>query len=445
MNFSNTALSQPMIDNLTQLGFKAMTPIQEKAIPLALQNHDLIAKAKTGSGKTAAFGIPIIEKLDVKKYAVQTLILCPTRELAEQVTKEIRRFAKAYHNIKVLMLVGGASFGFQQRSLSHQAHIIVGTPGRVLKHMKKGNLTLDHVQTLVLDEADRMLDMGFYDEISEVVGFIPKERQTLLFSATFSDEIMEVTREFTHKADKVEIEERANKIDEKFYLCRSDDKFDTLCNIFATYPISNALIFCQTKEGTSKLSDMLETQGIMALAINGDMEQIDRTETLLRFANGSCNLLVATDVAARGLDIKELDAVINYDLPRTHDIYTHRIGRTGRADAAGMAFTFTTPHTDLFPNITLEETAHLNTANPYQLTPTHQTICIYGGRKDKLRAGDILGALTKEGGIDGKSIGKIDINDKYSYVAIANDTVKQTLDYLKKGKIKNKYFDTVLL
>jgi ATP-independent RNA helicase DbpA len=341
MKFSNLALSKEMLHNLNEIGYKEMTPIQAEALPHILEGKDVIAQAKTGSGKTAAFGIGVLTKLQVKKFRVQSLILCPTRELSDQVAKELRLLARGTHNVKILTLCGGAAFGPQLGSLRHGAHIIVGTPGRILKHLKKETLSLEDLDMLVLDEADRMLDMGFSEEINEVLSFTKKRKQTLLFSATYTDEVIDISKSIQHEAISVKTTstEVANNITERFYEVQTHQKMDTIINILSNFKPENVIIFTNTKVDAKELADNLQKKKIDALAIHGDLEQYERNDVLVQFANRSCPVLIATDVAARGLDIKEMSMVINYDLPHGDETYTHRIGRTGRAGQDGLAFT----------------------------------------------------------------------------------------------------------
>ena len=451
MNFSTLSLSKEMLDNLDSLGYKKMTPIQAEALPPILDNKDVIAQAKTGSGKTAAFGIGLLNRLDVKKFRVQSLVLCPTRELADQVAKELRKIARFKHNIKILILCGGESFGKQLGSLSHQAHIIVGTPGRVLKHLNKDSLNLENLETLVFDEADRMLDMGFMEEIQSVLEYVPQERQTLLFSATYDNEIVEISKKIQQNAVSVKTvtTESANKIDEHFY--EVDSKLDTLIKIFSTYEPENVIVFTNTKIEAKELADNLQKAKIDALAIHGDLEQYERNDVLVQFANKSCPILVATDVAARGLDIKELSMVVNYDIPHGSETYTHRIGRTGRAGADGIAITLydssEIDKADEYKNETrkFESAQSLKLKAGFEMKPQYVTLVIEGGKKDKVRPGDLLGALTGDAGLKGSSIGKIDIYDRQSYVAIERALIKEAHAQLSKGKIKGKKFSVWIL
>ena len=452
-NFSNLPLSTDMISNLTKIGYENMTPIQAEALPIILEGKDVIAQAKTGSGKTAAFGIGLLSKLDVKKFRVQTLVLCPTRELADQVAKELRVIAKFAHNIKILTLCGGAAFGPQLGSLRHGAHIIVGTPGRILKHLNKETLNLENLETLVLDEADRMLDMGFIEEIDKVLEYAPKTRQTLLFSATYTNEITGISNRIQNDAVMVKTvsTEVANNIEEKFYAITEGSKADTLIKIFSTYKPENIIVFTNTKIEAKELAENLAKNKIDALAIHGDLEQYERNDVLVQFANKSCPVLIATDVAARGLDIKELSMVVNYDIPHGEETYTHRIGRTGRAGKEGIAITlydsYETQNADEYQNGTREflESSSLIKSQGFEMKPQFVTLVIEGGKKDKLRAGDLLGALTGDAGIQGSSIGKIDIYDRQAYVAIERGLINEAHKQLSKGRIKNKNFSVWIL
>jgi ATP-independent RNA helicase DbpA len=451
MKFSKLFLSKEMLSTLDSIGYADMTPIQSEALPLIIEGKDVIAEAKTGSGKTAAFGIGLLNKLDVKKFRVQSLVLCPTRELADQVAKELRRIARFKHNIKILILCGGESFGKQLGSLEHQAHIIVGTPGRVLKHLNKESLDLSNLETLVLDEADRMLDMGFIQEIQSLLAFAPKKRQTLLFSATYNDEILQISKQIQTDAVSIKTQtmEVENKITEYFY--KTDNKQETLIEIFSTYKPQNVIVFTNTKVEAKELADALQKAKIDALAIHGDLEQYERNDVLVQFANKSCPILVATDVAARGIDIKELSMVVNFDLPQGSETYTHRIGRTGRAGAEGIAISlydvYESEKAEAYKNTTriFKSADSLKSVVGFEMKPQFVTLVVEGGKKDKLRAGDLLGALTGDVGFKGSSIGKIDIYDRQSYVAIERILIKKAHEKLNSGKIKGKNFAVWIL
>jgi ATP-independent RNA helicase DbpA len=450
-DFSTLPLTSAMISNLNILGYKTMTPIQAESIPAVLNNHDVLAQAKTGSGKTAAFAIGILQRLIPTQNQVQAMVLCPTRELAEQVTQEMRRLARFTNNIKILTLCGGTPTRPQTLSLEHRAHIVVGTPGRICDHLRKRNLHLDYLTTLVFDEADRMLDMGFEEDIDEILSYTPKKRQTLLFSATFSDAIRRLSKEFQIDAKEITVESHhaENVIVQRFFDTEMNNKLATIASILWTFKPESTLIFCNTKQQCHDLLDYLVHEKFHALGINGDLEQKERTEMLTLFANRSTSILIGTDVAARGLDVKDLSAVINFDLPYDPEMYIHRIGRTGRAGKEGLAFSLVTPE-DLFrledinryqnSKFRTESTTALVTEGGVTLLPPMITISINGGRKSKIRAGDILGALTGAAGIDAKLIGKINIFDMFSYVAVNRSVADEAVDMLSRIPVKGKRF-----
>ncbi|MBT3472531.1 MAG: ATP-dependent RNA helicase DbpA [Gammaproteobacteria bacterium] len=452
-DFSLLPLSDSMLHNLKELGMAQMTPIQAQSLPQILQGRDVIAQAKTGSGKTAAFGLGVLHQLNGKRFRVQSLILCPTRELADQVAKELRRLARMSDNTKILALTGGLPFGAQLDSLRHGVHVVVATPGRVLKHLQKGSLKLNELKSLVLDEADRMLDMGFIEEIEEVISYAPKQRQTLLFSATYPAEIEQLSDAVQSNALQVETHssEVANPIEEHFYEAQPQQEKAALLQILAHYRPEHAMVFTNTKLEAKELAKTLLKQGVDALAIHGDLDQIERTDVLVQFANQSCSILVATDVAARGLDIKSLEMVINYGLPQDDATYTHRIGRTGRAGERGVAVTLISGRETLAAEAyqngvrSFELVSRLPAVEQFSLQAKNRTLVIGGGKKDKVRPGDLLGALTGDAGIDGKAVGKIDLYDRQSYVAIARNRAEKARDRLKRGKIKGRKFTVGLL
>lgn len=448
--FSSLPLKESLLTNLGSLGYVQMTPVQEQSLPIMLNGQDIIAQAKTGSGKTAAFGLSILNHLSIENYAVQALVLCPTRELAEQVSQAIRQLARLMPNLKVLNLSGGMPLKPQLDSLRHGAHIIVGTPGRVQKHLDKASLSLKHLHTLVLDEADRMLDMGFIDAMQEIIIHCPKQRQTLLFSATYPAEIKKLAAEFMLTPKRVVIEETHTQleIEQRFYEVKTQcNKYPLLKALLLHYQPSSTLIFCNTKEQTTKLAALLKLEGFSAIALNGDMEQRERDIAMIQFINLSCSILVATDVAARGLDIKELPAVINYDLAFESTVHIHRVGRTGRAGSKGLALSLTLV-TDAERLCAIEENqaqplvwgemSELDITNSTIPQPSMVTLCLSAGRKDKIRPGDILGALTKDAGLAADMIGKIDITPLYSYVAIHHSQANQAFRHLQTGKLKGR-------
>jgi ATP-independent RNA helicase DbpA len=444
-------LSNEMLNNLSNLGYKELTQIQKEVTPYILDGKDVIAQAKTGSGKTAAFSMGIIEKINTKSNTIQAIVLCPTRELAEQVSKEIRLLARAKPNLKVLLLSGGHSFGYQLRSLRHGAHIVVGTPGRVLKHLNKESLDAKGIKHLVLDEADRLLDMGFIEEIESIINFTPSSRQTLLFSATISEEINSISSKFQKSAIEVKIMQAHTQetIKEFVFNLNNNSKDEALLRVLSHYSPNSAIIFCNTKSKATDIANLLQDNSIDALEIHSDLEQIDRRETLLQFANSSTSVLVATDVAARGLDVKSVECVINYDFALSKESYIHRIGRVGRAGESGMALSFVTnANKEILQELNSIKEVDINSIKhnrDFSLRSKYRTICIYAGRKDKLRAGDILGSLIKSGGFKNEDIGKIDINDRYSYVAIAKDVAYSVVEFLQSNKIKNKKFKVEII
>jgi len=447
--FSSLPISSAQLANLKSLGYQKMTPIQAQSLPQVLQGKDLIAQAKTGSGKTAAFGIGLLEQINPRFFGVQALVLCPTRELADQVGKELRRLARSTPNIKLVLLCGGKPFGPQKDSLEHGAHIAVGTPGRIQDHLRRETLKLDGLKTLVLDEADRMLDMGFFDAMTEIITQTPKNRQTLLFSATYPEQIKKLCRSIQRNpvTVTVEAEHEPGVIQQIFYEVKKHERNNTLLALFEHYQPETTLVFCHTKKQCDEVARLLKDHQIEALAIHGDLEQRERDKVLVRFSNNSCSVLVATDVAARGLDIKSLAAVINYELPRDPEIYVHRIGRTGRAGEKGIALSIFTESEQIRVNAIeqylktpciCDVYASLDRDPDFSLKSPMVTIQLDVGRKNKIRPGDLLGALTGEAGLDGSHVGKIDIFDTTSYVAIERSALRQALNYLANGKVKGR-------
>ncbi|MBL3598543.1 MAG: ATP-dependent RNA helicase DbpA [gamma proteobacterium endosymbiont of Lamellibrachia anaximandri] len=455
--FSTLKLHAALLKNLSSLGYEEMTPIQAKSLPHILLGKDVIAQGKTGSGKTAAFGLGLLEKLDVKRFRVQSLVLCPTRELADQVAKEIRRLARAIHNIKVLTLCGGVSIGPQIGSLEHGAHIIVGTPGRIEDHLNKGTLKLNNVNMLILDEADRMLDMGFQAALDAIIDQTPDQRQTLLFSATFPDQIQSVAKRIMVKPVMVQVassHENASIQQHFFKVDNNEHRLTALCLLLLQHRPESTLVFCNTKRETQEVADELLHFGFSALALHGDLEQRDRDQTLVRFANKSVSILVATDVAARGLDIDALDAVINYHIAHESEGHVHRIGRTGRAGSKGTAYSLYSEKesykvasldANVDPILDSEPLPPLSLLEKPAMKPAMATLQIDGGKKQKVRPGDILGALTGKNGIAGKQVGKIQIFDNWAYVAVSQDVVQPALKKLGEGKLKGRSFRVRLI
>ncbi|WP_300648067.1 ATP-dependent RNA helicase DbpA [Hydrogenophaga sp.] len=447
--FSTLPLSPATLANLEQLGHLEMTPIQAAALPPALLGKDIIAQAKTGSGKTAAFALTLLANLNARRFAVQTLVLCPTRELADQVTTEIRRLARAEDNIKVVTLCGGVPLRGQLATLEHGAHIVVGTPGRIMDHLERGSLPLDALNTLVLDEADRMLDMGFFDDIVTVAKQCPKTRQTLLFSATYPEGIAKLSAQFMREpvTVKVEAQHAGAQIEQRWYEVKDTERLDAVSQLLAHFRPASTLAFCNTKAQCRDLVAVLQAQGISALALFGELEQRERDQVLVRFANRSCSVLVATDVAARGLDITSLAAVINVDVTPDAEVHIHRIGRTGRAGESGLALNL----------VSMDEMGSVGKIEQLQgreskwhplselvptgkgpLVPPMVTLHIQGGRKEKIRPGDVLGALTADLGYTREQVGKINVNEWSTYVAVDRDIAQQVASRLNDGRIKGK-------
>ncbi|MCH8497366.1 MAG: ATP-dependent RNA helicase DbpA [Marinobacter sp.] len=448
-SFSTLGLSPAMLANLQQLGFQTPTAIQTAAIPAALAGEDVIAMAKTGSGKTAAFGIGMIERLNPRFFAVQGLVLCPTRELADQVARALRELARAYDNIKVLTLCGGVPIGPQIGSLSHGSHLVVGTPGRIQDHLRKGTLTLEHLKTLVLDEADRMLDMGFREAMEDIMAQTPASRQTLLFSATWPDQIRSLSEAYQRQPQDIRVvdAESAPAIEELFYPIEPAQQLDAVAAILSRYQPVSCLAFCTTRQQCDDVVDGLKARGFSAIPLHGDLDQKERDAVLVRFANQSAAVLVATDVAARGLDIKALPLVVNVEPARDVEVHTHRVGRTGRAGERGHAVTLFTPGQAHRVERLLEagrgelgDAQKLLQTSLAPVQPPMVTLCVAGGRKDKVRPGDLVGALTGEAGLTAENIGKIDVFDHQTFVAIDRSQARRALQALEQGKIKGRRF-----
>ncbi|MGY3689003.1 ATP-dependent RNA helicase DbpA [Vibrio coralliilyticus] len=449
-SFKSLNLRSELIETLNSLNYTEMTPIQQQALPIVLEGKDVIGQGKTGSGKTAAFTLGLLSNLNVKRFRVQTLVLCPTRELADQVAKEVRTLARGIHNIKVLTLCGGMPMGPQIGSLEHGAHILVGTPGRILDHLSKGRINLAEMNTLVLDEADRMLEMGFEEAIDAIIDEAPQDRQTLLFSATFPKNIESLVSKVMRDPQMIKVESthQTTTIEQRFYkLGTTEERDDALEALLLTHKPESSVVFCNTKKEVQKVTDELSHRGFSVVELHGDMEQREREQALTMFANKSVSILVATDVAARGLDVDNLDAVFNFELSRDPEVHVHRIGRTGRAGSKGVAFSFYSEkeeyrvaRIDEYMDIAISPAVLPEKPVERPFYPKMQTIQILGGKKQKVRAGDILGALTKQAGLDGKKIGKINILPMVSYVAVEHEIVKPALKQLQNGKMKGRNF-----
>lgn len=449
-DFASVGLSQAMLDNLKSLGYLEMTPIQEKGLPFILSDRDFIGQANSGSGKTAAYALGVLAKIDLANNLAQALVLVPTRELAEQVVNEIRRLARFTSNIKVLSISGGAEERHQIKSLKQGAHIIVGTPGRITKVLRTGLLIASNIKMLVLDEADRLLETGSIEEINHIASFTPIDRQTLLLSATFPHGIRTLSASLQDDAEMVTIDsQHENSTIEQLFFKVEGEKTEALLRVLSHYNEESGIIFCNSRDVCGRVAKLLRAKKVDCQELHSELEQQDRTLILIKFENRSCRFLVATNIAARGLDVKDVKLVINYDLPPDNESYIHRIGRTGRAGKKGLAISLymeeeqdrlKTIGAYLKTDCATREINELGKSKPAVMRPSMTTIYISGGRKDNIRPGDVLGALTKEAELKAENVGKIHILEVNSYVAISNDHVDIAIERLSSGKIKGRKF-----
>jgi len=452
--FTSLGLQAEFLAALEQISYTEMTPIQEEALPPMLLGLDVAGKAMTGSGKTAAFGLALLHFLDAKSV-VQGMVLCPTRELAEQVATEIRRLSQRHHNTRVITLCGGRSNRDQSKALSQGCQVVIGTPGRIAKHLRMGKLNLDSLRVLVLDEADRMLDMGFMDEVNDIIDQCPKERQTLLFSATFPDGIEKLSNrvQSNPKIVSVQSQVKAEKLQQLMFECSDSQRHQLIANLLGEYRPSTALIFCETRRDCNTLRDFLNRLGVLALALHGEMEQRDRDDVLVQFSNGSASVLVATNLAARGLDIPDLPFVLISELSPNPEDHLHRIGRTGRAGKNGLALSVVA-HRETSRLKLIEELLGLKIKRGVVpktcsdlgfLKSPNRTLLLLSGRKDKLRKGDVMGSLVKDADIPPGAIGRIDLMTKVCAVAIQHEYVEKALKHLQNGRVKKKKIRVQLL
>lgn len=518
VKFEELKIQQEILKAITEMGFEEATPIQARAIPVVLDGHDIVGQAQTGTGKTAAFGIPILQNVNPKSKTLQAVVLCPTRELAIQVADEIRNLGKFLHGIKVLPIYGGQDITKQIRSLKAGAQVIIGTPGRVMDHMRRKTVKFNNIKTIALDEADEMLNMGFRDDIETILKEIPEERQTILFSATMPQAIMDITKNYQRDAQIIKVvrkELTVPNIEQYYYEVRPKNKQEVLCRLLDMYNPNLSVIFCNTKRMVDELVSDLKGRGYFAEGLHGDLKQSQRDRVMNGFRNGKTEILVATDVAARGIDVDDVDAVFNYDLPQDDEYYVHRIGRTGRAGKNGRAFSFVVgkevyklkdiqrycktkikaqpvPSVDdvaeakvgkIFDHLEeiiseadlehyinmIEEVVNEKdyaamdiaaaflklavsgeekedgSAN-YDLSNLNNTgaeegmvrLFINVGKNQKVRPGDILGAIAGESGMPGKLVGSIDMYDKYTFVEVPKEFAGEVLDAMKNAKIKGK-------
>jgi len=518
VRFEEMGLSEEIQKAVRYMGFEEASPIQAKAIPAMISGIDLIGQAQTGTGKTAAFGIPLLEKVDPKLKKLQAIVLCPTRELAIQVADEIRNLSRYMHGIKVLPIYGGQDIAKQIRSLKSGTQIVIGTPGRVMDHMRRKTMKLDFVHTVVLDEADEMLNMGFREDIEFVLSGVPEERQTVLFSATMPKPIMEITKKFQNNAKVIKVTKKeltVPNIEQYYYDVKPKKKEEVLSRLLDIYSPRLSVVFCNTKKQVDLLVNALLGRGYFAAGLHGDMKQEQRDRVMQGFRTGKTEILVATDVAARGIDVDEVEAVFNYDLPQDDEYYVHRIGRTGRAGREGRAFSFvsgkevyklkeiqryckTKIYAQKVPSLNdvantkmenilddvervieqedldmminaIEERVNNSEFTAMDMAAAFLKICcgmtednknteendwefgdtgagedgmvrlfINIGKKQRVRPGDILGAIAGESGMDGKLIGTIDMYDKYTFVEVPREYAREVLNAMKNVKIKGK-------
>jgi ATP-independent RNA helicase DbpA len=465
VDFASLRLSPSLSAVVSELGYEVPTPIQVATIPLLLAGKDVIGQSKTGSGKTAAFALPILQGLNLEIRSLQALVLCPTRELAAQVAREFRRFGRKHSGLVVVELTGGQVSRHQVKALEGGAHVAVCTPGRLLDHLKRRTVDSSSLVTIVLDEADRMLDMGFGPNVEAIFMRLPKLRQTALFSATFPSTIQEMSQAYQLHPHRVTIDEpetlarqdeQTPSLRQLFIETEPEDKLGALYWILGEFSHQSALVFCNFKSSVTRLVKELTTAGFSVDRLDGDLEQFQRDQVLARFRNQSLRLLVATDVAGRGLDVLDLELVVNYELPGTPEAYVHRVGRTGRAGRSGIAVSLVgqreLSRIEAIERLTGESVERVPSdarqTNPKKLVRKARmlTLLISGGRKDKLRPGDILGALTGDpAGISGDNVGKIEMQDRLSYVAVARGAAPQAAKRLNDARIKGKRFRATLI
>lgn len=455
-SFTSLGLQAESLAALERISYTEMTPIQEESLPLMLQGLDVAGQAMTGSGKTAAFGLALLNSVDAEAV-VQAMVLCPTRELSEQVATEIRRLSQCHHNMRVVTLCGGRPNREQVQALTKGVQIVIGTPGRIAKHLRTGALDPKSLRVLVLDEADRMLDMGFMDEVNDIIDQCPRKRQTLLFSATFPDDIEKLSNKVQSDPMivRVQTQVKADMLQQLVFECESkqSQRNQLIIDLLGEYRPKTALIFCETRMACNTLCNSLNNNGASALTLHGEMEQRDRDDVLLQFANGSVSVLVATNLAARGIDISDLAFVLIAELSPNPEDHLHRIGRTGRAGKKGLALSVVAPREmsrlDLVEEVLgakIERgTAPKKCTDLDFLQPPNRTLLILSGRKDKIRKGDVMGSLVKDAKIPAEAIGRIDLMSNACAVAIKREYVEKAVTHFRNARIKKKKVRTQLL
>lgn len=514
MTFEEMCLDTRIMRAIAEMGFEQPSPIQAQSIPIAVEGKDMIGQARTGTGKTASFGIPMLQRINPKDKNLQAIVLCPTRELAIQSANEIRKFAKFLHGIKVLPIYGGQEISKQIRSLKGGVQIVIGTPGRVMDHLRRHTLKPQTVDIVVLDEADEMLNMGFREDIETILGQLPEERQTMLFSATMPKPILEIAKRYLHEPEIVKVIQKeltVPKIEQYYYEVNPRKKNEVLSRLLDMYDPSLSLVFCNTKRKVDELVADLKGRGYFAEGLHGDMKQSQRDRVMNGFRNGRTDILVATDVAARGIDVDDVEAVFNYDVPQDDEYYVHRIGRTGRAGREGRAFTLvvgkeiyklkdiqryckTKIRRQPIPSVNdvaaikveklLEQAGELIATDglgrmmdlleeyldgsDYSATemaaallamqlgetstqtlpkeefgdtgaePGMVRMFMNIGKKDRVRIGDILGAVAGESGMEGALVGTIDMYDNFSFVEVPQEYAAAVLEAMNHSKIKGR-------
>lgn len=471
VRFEDYGFSKEILKALKGLGYETLTEVQERVIPLALADKDSIVRSQTGSGKTAAFAIPVCEKIEIQQRNPQALVLTPTRELAVQLKQDIANIGR-FKTIRCAVAFGRQPMEAQKRELRQRVHVIVGTPGRTFDHIERKNINLEDIKYLIIDEADKMLDMGFIEQVEAIVRMLPANRVTMVFSATMPDEIRKICNQYMINPVTIEVESEnpaAEIIQQVYYDVEEADKFSLVKKLIYTERPDSCILFCNTRENVETLFGRMKSAGYLCGTLHGGMEQRDRLNTINGFKRGEFQFLIATDVAARGIHVEDISLVINYDIPQDNESYVHRIGRTGRAGNEGAAVTLVTPDelgylAELeqylrykipkreIPAIEEVEKGKLifqknNKAKPKlksdktdELNREITRIRINAGKKTKMRPGDVLGAVTNIAGVNGGDIGIIDVQDTCSYVEILGGKGDLVMTALKDTKIKGKIY-----
>jgi len=456
--FDTLALRPELHLGLHRLGYVEMTDIQGLALPLALSGKDIVGHARTGSGKTAVYGLALLNQLDVTLREPQALVLCPTRELAEQVVGALRAFAVGLPGVRVITVTGGSPSRDQRSAIDAGAHVLVGTPGRLLQHLELGRIDTTHLQTLVLDEADRMLDMGFEEEVGGIIRRLPPHRQTLLFSATWPALMQKLSADVQRSPEMVggAALVDGDVLQQSALICGWEERNEALRSVLLTRNPVPTLVFCETRAQCKEVARTLTDAGAGALALHGELAQSDRDEVLVRFRNGSVRVLVATNVAARGLDVQGLGLVVCYEVSPDPEVHVHRVGRTARADAHGEAVSIVAGggkevrRLEAIERFIGSKVPRVDwSPDPHQRldhwSSTWKTLVVLGGRRDKLRAGDILGALTRGVGLKGEDVGSIVLTDRRAWVAVRADVAEEAARELNRARIKKKRFRVKLV